>query len=94
MSRQEYEASSPVCLHEEMHCRYGHCYDNLLIQLILIFHWWNPLVWKLKHELSGVHEYQADGSRHRCKNISIVIGEESSGFKALLYGLRFYSQFT
>ena len=60
MSRQEYEASSPVCLHEEMHCRYGHCYDNLLIQLILIFHWWNPLVWKLKHELSGVHEYQAD----------------------------------
>ena len=43
-----------------MHCRYGHCYDNLLIQLILIFHWWNPLVWKLKHELSGVHEYQAD----------------------------------
>lgn len=60
MNRQEYEASSPVCLHEEMHCRYGHCYDNLLIQLILIFHWWNPLVWKLKHELSGVHEYQAD----------------------------------
>lgn len=60
MNRQEYEASSPVCLHEEMHCRYGHCYDNLLIQLILIFHWWNPLVWKLKHELSGVHEYQVD----------------------------------
>ena len=28
------------------------------------------------------------------ENISIVIGEESSGFKALLYGLRFYSQFT
>ena len=60
MNSQEYEEYSPVRLHEEMHCRYGHCYDNLLIQFILIFHWWNPLVWKLKHELSGVHEYQAD----------------------------------
>lgn len=60
MNRREYEEDSPVCLHEEMHCRYGHCYDNLLIQLVLVFHWWNPLVWKLKHELSGVHEYQAD----------------------------------
>lgn len=60
MNRREYEEDSPVCLHEEMHCRYGHCYDNLLMQLVLAFHWWNPLVWKLKHELSGVHEYQAD----------------------------------
>lgn len=60
MNRREYEEHSPVCLHEEMHCRYGHCYDNLLIQFVLIFHWWNPLVWKLKHELNGVHEYQAD----------------------------------
>lgn len=60
MNRREYEEDSPVCLHEEMHCRYGHCYDNLLMQLVLVFHWWNPLVWKLKHELNGVHEYQAD----------------------------------
>lgn len=60
INRREYEEHSPVCLHEEMHCRYGHCYDNLLMQLVLVFHWWNPLVWKLKHELSGVHEYQAD----------------------------------
>lgn len=60
MSSQEYEEYSPVRLHEEMHCRYGHCYDNLLIQFILIFHWWNPLVWKLRYELNGVHEYQAD----------------------------------
>ena len=60
INRREYEEHSPVCLHEEMHCRYGHCYDNLLIQFVLIFHWWNPLVWKLKHELNGVHEYQAD----------------------------------
>lgn len=60
MNSQEYEKYSPVRLHEEMHCRYGHCYDNLLIQFILIFHWWNPLVWKLRYELNGVHEYQAD----------------------------------
>lgn len=60
MNSQEYEEYSPVRLHEEMHCRYGHCYDNLLIQFILIFHWWNPLVWKLRYELNGVHEYQAD----------------------------------
>ena len=60
INRREYEEHSPVCLHEEMHCRYGHCYDNLLMQLVLVFHWWNPLVWKLKHELNGVHEYQAD----------------------------------
>lgn len=60
MNSREYEEYSPVRLHEEMHCRYGHCYDNLLIQFILIFHWWNPLVWKLRYELNGVHEYQAD----------------------------------
>ena len=60
MNRREFEEYSPVCLHEEMHCRYGHCYDNLLMQFLLIFHWWNPLVWKLKHELCGIHEYQAD----------------------------------
>lgn len=60
MNRREFEEHSPVCLHEEMHCRYGHCYDNLMIQFVLIFHWWNPLVWKLRKELSGVHEFQAD----------------------------------
>lgn len=46
--------------HELAHVRLCHWVDIILAQTILIFQWFNPVVWLLKRELQEVHEYQAD----------------------------------
>lgn len=60
VSDDDYHNASPVCIHEKIHVRHRHYYDDLLLQLVLVFHWFNPAVWLLRNELKTVHEYQAD----------------------------------
>lgn len=49
-----------ILLHEQSHLRHHHSADILLLQLFIIFHWFNPFVWMLRSELLDIHEYQAD----------------------------------
>lgn len=49
-----------ILLHETMHLRYRHTLDLLLMQLLLVFYWFNPAIWLLKRELQEVHEFEAD----------------------------------
>ncbi len=54
------EKGGIILLHERMHLHYRHTYDLLLMELILLLHWFNPAVWLLMHYLKEIHEFEAD----------------------------------
>ena len=49
-----------ILAHECAHIVNRHSWDLLLAELCVIFQWFNPAAWLLKHELQAVHEYEAD----------------------------------
>ena len=49
-----------IIQHEMIHIRKLHSFDNYVINLMGIVHWFNPFFWLIKKELRNVHEYEAD----------------------------------
>lgn len=49
-----------VLIHENKHIREWHTFDLFIIEILLVFHWFNPFVYLLKKRLVMCHEYQAD----------------------------------
>ncbi|WP_118952635.1 M56 family metallopeptidase [Taibaiella helva] len=49
-----------VLRHEDAHNRRRHWLDVLLVQLFCVVFWFHPLVWRYRHCLKLVHEYEAD----------------------------------
>ena len=61
ISQQDYdEAGREIILHETGHIRNGHSWDVVLLTLVQMFQWWNPLVYALGISLRDVHEFEAD----------------------------------
>jgi hypothetical protein len=46
--------------HEKAHVRQLHSADILLAELLIVFQWFNPLVWVFKRTVSENHEFLAD----------------------------------
>ena len=49
-----------LLIHEEAHCMQYHSIDVILIQLLTIIFWFNPLIWLFKNSILLNHEYLAD----------------------------------
>src|SRR5574344_541645 len=49
-----------IILHEKGHILYHHSLDILLLTIVQILQWWNPLVYIFGNSLRDVHEYEAD----------------------------------
>lgn len=49
-----------ILLHEQTHARQWHSADILLMELLCVFFWWNPIVWLMKRETGINLEYLAD----------------------------------
>ena len=49
-----------IIIHEHTHVREKHSLDVMLIEILLLFSWWNPFVWLLKREMAMNLEYLAD----------------------------------
>lgn len=49
-----------IIAHEKIHVKQGHTIDLILIQLLCILHWYNPLVWFLLKAIKTNHEFIAD----------------------------------
>lgn len=49
-----------VHAHEQVHVSQGHSYDVLLMELVIIFNWFNPIVYLVRKELKFQHECIAD----------------------------------
>nr|WP_295926145.1 TonB family protein [uncultured Dyadobacter sp.] len=55
-----YHNPDAVIRHEHEHIRQWHTADVLLIELLKICFWANPIVWLYKRSIESVHEYLAD----------------------------------
>ena len=61
LSKSDYEEHRHAMLaHEQAHIRLNHFYDLLLLEVVKIFHWFNPVVYWLIQDLKEIHEFQAD----------------------------------
>ncbi|MBQ9397317.1 MAG: hypothetical protein IJU08_02340, partial [Bacteroidales bacterium] len=60
IARSDYERYPAILTHERAHVRCGHSVDLLLVSLLTVFQWFNPLVWICRGELKLLHEYEAD----------------------------------
>ena len=61
ISKQDYdEAGREIMLHEMGHIQNHHSWDVILLTLVQMLQWWNPLVYALGISLRDVHEYEAD----------------------------------
>ena len=49
-----------ILAHELVHVRQYHTLDVLFTELLLVFFWWNPLLYGFRRALRTVHEYLAD----------------------------------
>jgi len=63
LSEEDYtENPFEIICHEQAHIRYFHFLDILFLEFLLLFQWFNPVIWLLVSELKDIHEYQADRS--------------------------------
>ena len=63
ISAKDYEENArEILLHERGHVMARHSWDLLLLALLQVVQWWNPLVYVLGISLRDVHEYEADDS--------------------------------
>ena len=49
-----------IAWHEQVHTDQGHSYDLILIEVLKIFNWFNPVVYFFQKELRFQHEYIVD----------------------------------
>ena len=61
LSREDYESGNRHILqHERAHIHLGHAYDLLVLNILSVMQWFNPVMWMLKEDLRAIYEYEAD----------------------------------
>jgi TonB family protein len=50
----------PIIRHEMVHIRQWHSLDVLLIEMLKVLFWFNPVLWFYKHSMQEIHEFLAD----------------------------------
>ena len=61
ISQHDYDTNAEAILtHELSHIRQGHYYDLMLMELVKIIYWFNPIIYRLNRDLKDIHEFQAD----------------------------------
>ncbi len=61
VSQHDFDTSyEAIITHEQSHIRLGHFYDLMLMELVKIVFWFNPLVYRMVNDLKEIHEFQAD----------------------------------
>jgi TonB-dependent SusC/RagA subfamily outer membrane receptor len=54
------EVGKKILAHEVAHVEENHSFDKLLIEILLVFGWFNPITWLIRNELYLIHEFIAD----------------------------------
>lgn len=54
------ESGKQILQHELTHVRQRHSIDKMLVQVVLMMGWFNPVFWLLKKEMELIHEFIAD----------------------------------
>ncbi|RCR69164.1 M56 family metallopeptidase [Larkinella punicea] len=58
--RDAQTANTPIVAHELVHIRQGHSFDVLLLEVVQLFFWINPVLILYKQAIQQVHEFLAD----------------------------------
>ncbi|WP_421827762.1 TonB family protein [Larkinella sp.] len=58
--RDAQTANTPIVAHELVHIRQGHSFDVLLLEVVQLFFWMNPILILYKQAIQQVHEFLAD----------------------------------
>jgi TonB family protein len=56
----EHDPDNVIYLHEQVHARQMHSLDLLVLEIIGIFCWFNPIIYAYKIALRNIHEFIAD----------------------------------
>jgi TonB family protein len=54
------EGHQRMLQHEMEHVKQGHTFDVLILEILIIFQWFNPFIWILRRAIRENHEYLAD----------------------------------
>jgi len=54
------DAVQTLIVHEQYHRDQYHSLDTLLLEILAILFWFNPVVWLFRRDIRTVHEYMAD----------------------------------
>lgn len=73
-----HEKDETVLKHELAHIQQAHSLDILLVETLLIFFWWNPILWAYRHSLRLTHEFLAD------KKVTATLWDKESYAKILM----------
>lgn len=57
---EELDSRQVIMAHEEVHARQWHSADVLLIEVIMILNWFNPVVYFYRRSIKHIHEFIAD----------------------------------
>ena len=66
------DVGKKILAHEVAHIEENHSFDKLLIELQLIFGWFNPITWLIRNELYLIHEFIADQKSIQNNDTSIL----------------------
>ncbi len=78
ISRRDYDTNAEAILtHELSHIRQGHFYDLMLMEMVKIIYWFNPLIYRMGRDLKDIHEFQAD-------EYTINSGIDSTNYQLLI----------
>lgn len=65
------ELNQHILIHEQAHTKNLHTLDNILIETLLIFYWFNPMLWIYRRAIKENHEFIADQSVLKTKDIAL-----------------------
>lgn len=54
------EEKAKIMYHEMVHIEQRHSFDIILLEVVKILMWFNPLAWYFRREIQDIHEYLAD----------------------------------
>ena len=61
LTRADWEGEKEMILaHEKAHVQLGHSYDRIVMDLMTVLQWFNPVIWLIREELLMVHDFEAD----------------------------------
>jgi hypothetical protein len=67
--KYDWDTYSQILLHEKVHVRQLHSIDILLLELAIIFQWFNPFAWLYRKEIENNLEYLTDEAVLHDENI-------------------------
>lgn len=92
------EEQEIVLEHEKMHVDKWHSFDTIIIELLHIAFWFNPVFFFIKRELINLHEFEVDAVMYKKHKVSYMkflvnyaLGLTTSNY---LLTSRFYNQLT